>query len=217
MLAAHEGRLRRETDAKEGPPLMAQDERKVEEMPTRAATNIVWLESMWAAAAALLLFYPAAGTAWADGVPSAIEFRAAYCARIMQWSVRQRHDNQTMLAKELRARQAGLLPKSRAALSDETLQAMLQHSKEEEAHERAMLEKLNRYLAPRISDLDPEAMRAASQRAEADIQAIADLNGKCGFKCAHGPDFEACLAEKCRAKELLKRFDGCRRPTWFKY
>ncbi len=91
---------------------------------------------------------------------------------------------------------------------------MLHHSQKEAASDRATLEKLQRYLEPRISSLEPEAMSAAKQRAEADMQSIADRNGKCGFECAHGPDFEACLAEKCGAEELIKRFAGCKDPSW---
>jgi hypothetical protein len=162
----------------------------------------------------LLLLHIVSAPAWAARVPSDVEFRAAYCSRIMQWAVSQRHSDESMLEQELQARHQGQLPKWRAGLSDETLQEMLQRSQRETASDRAALEKLQRYLEPRISGLEPEAMSAAKQRAEADMQSIADLNGKCGFKCAHGPDFEACLAEKCGAEELIKRFAGCRNPSW---
>ncbi len=168
--------------------------------------------------AGLLLFHMASATAWAARVPTAIEFRAAYCLRIMQWSVRQRSSDQSMLEQELRARRQGAsLPARNAGLSDETLQDMLQRTQAEAVKEHASLGKLQQYLEPRIPALEPEALRAASQRADADIQAIADLNGKCGFKCTHGPDFEACLAEKCDAKDLLRRFSGCRDPGWLAF
>lgn len=168
--------------------------------------------------AGLLLSYIASTAAWAARVPTAIEFRAAYCFRIMQWSVRQRQSNQNMLEQELQARrQAGSLPARNAGLSDETLQEMLQRTQKEAADEHAILEKLQRYLEPRSPDLEPEALSAAKQRAEADIQAIAEVNSKCGFKCAHGPDFEACLAEKCEARSLLQRFSGCRDPSWLAF
>jgi len=169
---------------------------------------------MKALIAGLLLFYLASAPTWAARVPSAVEFRAAYCSRILQWSVHQRQSDESMLEQELRARREGLLPKWRAGLSDETLQEMLQRSKKEAVSDRAASVKLRRYLEPRISSLEPEAMSAAKQRAEADMESVADLNGKCGFKCAHGPDFEACLAEECGAEELIKRFTGCRDPSW---
>jgi len=167
--------------------------------------------------ASLLLFQFASTTAWAARVPTAIEFRAAYCFRIMQWSVRERSSNQSMLEQELRARRHGSLPVQNAGLSDETLQEMLQRTQAEAVKEQASLGKLQQYLEPRIPVLEPEALRAASQKANADIQDIADLNGKCGFKCAHGPDFEACLAEKCDASNLLQRFSGCRDPSWLAF
>ena len=126
----------------------------------------------------------------------------------------QRQSDESMLEQELRARHEGLLAKWRAGLSDETLQEMLQRSQRDAASDRAALEKLQRYLEPRISSLEPDAIKAAKQRAEADMQSIADLNGKCGFKCAHGPDFESCLAEKCGAEDLTKRFIGCRDSSW---
>jgi hypothetical protein len=162
----------------------------------------------------LLLLHIVSAPAWATRVPSAVEFRAAYCFRIMQWSMRQRQSDESMLEEELQARHRGLLPKWRAGLSDQTMQEMLQRSQKDAANERAALEKLQRYLEPRLSSLEPEAVSAAKQRAEGDMQSIADLNGTCGFKCAHGPDFEACLAEKCGAEELIKRFAGCRNPSW---
>ena len=178
------------------------------------AFSVACCDLMKSLAGALLLLHFASTPAWAARVPSAVEFRAAYCSRILQWSVRQRQSDESMLEQELQARHQGLLPKWRAGLSDETLQEMLQRSQKDAVSDRAALEKLQRYLEPRISGLEPEAMSAAKQRAEADMQSIADLNGTCGFKCAHGPDFEACLAEQCAAEELIKRFAGCRDPSW---
>lgn len=168
-------------------------------------------------AVALSLFLLLHAAAWAARVPTAVEFRAAYCVRIMQWSVRERSSDQRMLEQELHSRQSGSLPARNAGLSDETLQDMLQRTQAEAVKEHASLGKLQQYLEPRMPTLEPEALRAAGQRADADIQAIADLNGKCGFKCAHGPDFEACLAEKCDAKDLLQRFGGCRDPSWLAF
>jgi len=165
--------------------------------------------------AGLLLFQFASATAWAARVPTAIEFRAAYCVRIMQWSVHQLGNDRNMLEQQLQARrQGGSLPAENAGLSDETLQGMLRRTQKEAADEHAVLEKLQQYLEPRIPGLEPTALRAAKQRADADIQDIADLNSKCGFQCVHGPDFEACLAEKCGGKDLLRRFTGCRDKSW---
>jgi len=169
---------------------------------------------MSALVSGLLLLYSVIAPARAARVPTAVEFRAAYCSRILLWSMHQRQGDESMLEQELRARHQGLLPKWRAGLSDETLQEMLQRSQNESASDRAALETLLRYLEPRIPGLEPHAMSAAKQRAEADMQSIADLNGTCGFKCAHGLDFEACLAEECGAEELIKRFTGCRDPSW---
>jgi len=94
---------------------------------------------------------------------------------------------------------------------------MLRRSQEEAVSEHAVLEKLQQYFEPRISNLEPAALGAAKQRADADIPAIADLNGKCGFQCAHGSDFEACLAEKCGGKQLLQHLRGCRDPSWLAF
>lgn len=174
--------------------------------------------SMNRLAAGLLLLCITSATARAARVPTAVEFRTAYCHRIMQWSVRQLKSNQNVLEQELRARrQGGSPPAQHAGISDETLQAMLQRTQKEAADEHAVLEKLQQYLEPRIPDLDPAALSAAKQKANADIQDISDLNGKCGFRCAHGPDFEACLAEKCGAADLLRRFSGCRDPDWLAF
>jgi len=168
-------------------------------------------------AAALSLFLFSHAAAWAARVPTAVEFRAAYCVRIMQWSVRERSSDQRMLQEELQARRGGSLPERNAGLSDETLQKMLKQTQKEAAKEQAVLRKLQSYLQPRLAGLEPESLSAAKQRAAADIQEVADLNSTCGFKCAHGPDFEACLAEKCDAKQLLQRFSGCRDPTWLEH
>lgn len=168
-------------------------------------------------AAALSLFLFSHAAAWAARVPTAVEFRAAYCVRIMQWSVRERSSEQSMIEQELHSRQSGSLPARNAGLSDETLQEMLQRTRKEAGKEQTALEKLQSFLEPRRADLEPESLSAAKQRAEADIQEVADLNSTCGFKCAHGPDFEACLAEKCDAKQLLQRFNGCRDPSWLEF
>jgi len=165
-------------------------------------------------AAGLLLFCVASATA-AGRVPTAVEFRAAYCARIMQWSARQLSSDQNMLERQLRARRQGrALPAQRAGLSDETLEGMLQRTQKKAADEHAVLEKLRKYLELRIPSLEPQALRAAKQRADADIQDVADLNSKCGFQCMHGPNFEACLAKKCGGKDVLRRFGGCRDSDW---
>ena len=163
----------------------------------------------------LLLFHIASATTWAARLPTAVRFRAAYCVRMMQWLVRQLSSDQNVLEPELQGRRQGeSLPAQNAGLPDEKLQGMLRRSQEEAASEHAVLEKLQQYLEPRISNLEPAALGAAKQRADADIQAIANLNRKCGFQCAHGLDFEACLADKCGGKQLLQRFSGCRDPGW---
>jgi len=168
--------------------------------------------------AGLLLFHVASASAWAARLPTAIEFRAAYCVRMMQWSVRQLSSDQNVLEQELLARrQGGSPPAENAGLSDEKLEGMLRRSQEEAASEHAVLDRLQQYLEPRISDLEPAALRAAKQRADADIQEIADLNSKCGFKCVHGLDFEVCLAERCGGKQLLQRFTGCRDRRWLAF
>jgi len=137
---------------------------------------------------------------------------------MMQWSVRQLSSDQNVLEQELLARrQGGSPPAENAGLSDEKLEGMLRRSQEEAASEHAVLDRLQQYLEPRISDLEPAALRAAKQRADADIQEIADLNSKCGFKCVHGLDFEVCLAERCGGKQLLQRFTGCRDRRWLAF
>jgi len=166
----------------------------------------------------LLLFHIASATTWAARLPTAVRFRAAYCVRMMQWLVRQLSSDQNVLEPELQGRRQGeSLPAQNAGLPDEKLQRMLRRSQEEAASEHAVLDRLQQYFEPRISNLEPAALGAAQQRADADIQAIADLNGKCGFQCAHGPDFEACLAEKYGGKQLLQRFSGCRDPSWLAF
>ena len=166
----------------------------------------------------LVLLCISHGPAWGARVPTAIEFRAAYCHRIMQWSVQQLKGDQNVLEQELRTRRSGdSLPARNAGLSDETLQDLLLRTQKEAADERAVLEKLKQYLAARLPDLESAALRAARQRADADIQEVAKLNSKCGFRCVHGPNFEACLMEKCGGTDLLRRYRGCRNPRWLEF
>jgi hypothetical protein len=166
----------------------------------------------------LLLLCTTHGPAWGARVPTAIEFRAAYCDRIMQWSVQQLKNDRNVLDQALRARRRGdSLPARNAGLSDEALEGLLLRTQKEAADERAVLEKLKQYLAPRLPDLESGALKAARQRADADIQEIAKLNSKCGFRCTHGPNFEACLVEKCSGTELLRRYRGCRNPSWLEF
>lgn len=165
----------------------------------------------------LLLLCISHGPAWGARVPNAIEFRAAYCHRIMQWSVRQLKSDGNVLEQELRARREGdSLPARNAGLSDAALRDLLLRTQKEAADEYATLEKLEQYLAPRLPDLESPALGAARQRADADILEVAKLNTKCGFRCAHGPDFEACLMKKCGGTHLLQRYRGCRNPGWLK-
>jgi len=164
---------------------------------------------------ALLLLCIYCSPVWGARVPTAVEFRAAYCHRIMQWSVQQMKSDRNMLEQELRARRRGdSLPARNAGFSDEALQDLLLRTQTEAADGHAGLEKLEQYLAPRTPDLESEALKAARQRADLDIQEIAELNSECGFRCAHGPDFEACLAEKCGGTDLLRRYRGCSNPSW---
>lgn len=166
----------------------------------------------------LLILSVSPGPVWGAQVPTAIEFRAAYCHRIMQWSVQQLKSDQNMLEQELRARRHGdSLPARNAGLSDEALQSLLLRTQKEAADEHASLGKLKQYLAPRLPDLESGALKAASQRADADIQEIAKLNSKCGFQCTHGPNFEACLVKKCGGRDLLQRYRGCRNPSWLEF
>ena len=168
--------------------------------------------------AGLLLFHVASASAWAARLLTAIEFGAAYCFGMMQWSARQLSSDQNVLEQELQARcKGGSLPAQNAGLSDEELQGMPRRSKEEAASEHAVLEKLQQYLEPRISNLEPAALRAGKRRADADIQEIGLPDGKCDAHCAHGPDFKACLGERCGGKQLLQHLRGCRDPSWLAF
>jgi hypothetical protein len=174
-------------------------------------------ESMVRLAAALGLLCSVSTAAWGERLPSAIEFRTAYCIPMIKWSLQQLDDQQGMLEIELVARRRGDLPAYYAGVSDGSLRASLESSQKQSARERLALHRLQRYLEPLIPGLDPAALRAAAQRAAADTRQLAELTGKCRVKCVPERDYQACLMRQCDGKDLWQRFAGCRNPNWLKH
>jgi hypothetical protein len=122
-----------------------------------------------------LMTRPAAGllllgstAAWGERLPTAIEFRTAYCIPMIKWTFQQLDDQQRILKDELRTRRPKGLPARCAGIPDDSLQAALKVSQERSASERSALHRLQAYFTPLIPDLDPSALRAAAQRATAD-------------------------------------------------
>ena len=167
-------------------------------------------------AAALALLCGASTLAWGERLPSAIDFRTAYCIPMIKWSLQQLDDQQGMLEIELHARRRGDLPAYYAGVSDSSLRASLKSSQKQSASEQSALHRLQRYLKPLIPELDPVALRAAAQRAAADTKQLAEMTGKCRVKCVPERDYQACLMRHCDGKDLWRRFAGCRNPNWLK-
>ena len=174
-------------------------------------------EFMTRLAAALGLLCCVSTAAWGERLPTAIEFRTAYCIPMLKWSLQQLNDQQRILENELRARRHRDLPARYAGVSDGSLQASLKSSREQSASEQSALHRLQRYLRPLIPGLDPAALRAAAQRAAADTEQITKVTGKCRVRCVPEHDFRACMIRQCGGKDLWRRFAGCGKPSWLHY
>lgn len=169
--------------------------------------------SMTRLTAALVLLCSVSTAAWGERLPTALEFRAAYCIPMIKWSLRQLDDQQGMLEIELRARHHGDLPAFYAGVSDSSLRASLESSRKQSASEQSALHRLQRYLNPLLPELDPAALSAAAQRAAADTKQLAELTGKCRVKCMPERDYQACMIRQCGGKHVWRRFAGCRKPN----
>jgi len=165
-------------------------------------------------AALLALFCSVSTVAWGERLPTALEFRAAYCIPMVKWSLQQLEDQQGMLEVELRARRRGDLPAYYAGVSDESLRASLKSSRKQSATEQSALHRLQRFLEPAIPGLDRAALEAAARRAASDTKQISEATGQCRVKCVPEQDYLACMIRQCGGKDLWRRFEGCTKPNW---
>ena len=148
----------------------------------------VW-ELMIRLAAALALLCSASTAAWSGRLPTAIEFRTAYCIPMITWSLQQLDDQQRMLEHELRARSHRGLPARYAGVSDGSLQASLKSSRKQSASEHSALHRLQQYLAasrPRTRSSRPQTGRPArGRRHETDNRSNWQMSGQVRARGRH--------------------------------
>jgi hypothetical protein len=83
---------------------------------------------------------------------------------------------------------------------------------------QANLNRLQLYLTPKLTSLDPLAIAGATHRAEADWQAYGGAVARCTLKCFKLPEKEQaeCFSSvsSCQDAALLPSIGQCRDPNW---
>lgn len=148
------------------------------------------------------LSFAVAGPVLALTVPTDIDLRTAYCARVV---ATQLAGLQQMMAGE---------PESSPAY------AFVQKTLRDQAD---VLSRLQSYLLPKLSGLDPEPLIAAALRADTDLEQAGQTGSVCSRKCAGHLEngrpsqrWSACVDE-CSAGPLTTRLRSCRTPDWLPF
>jgi hypothetical protein len=148
---------------------------------------------------ALLSSTLAGGSAFAQAEPSDVDLQSAYCIRVVLTQVQFMTD---ALAKS-----------SPADPSYAGTQEMLRKR-------RTDLQRMQNYLAPRLSWLDVQALAEAGKHAEQDLYQNASIGTQCVQKCGPqvvdgqpAPEWPACI-EQCTDTPITQRLAGCREVDW---
>ena len=155
--------------------------------------------------AAIVLTFLATAASSPEAVPTDNDLRAAYCISILKHYISLAQQTLNM------AEHAPTPPppelKQWLTKAEETTRARL-------AGYQANLNRLQLYLTPKLTSLDPLAIAGATHRAEADWQAMGRAVGRCSPKCFKLPEKEQaeCFAS-CQDGALLTRIGQCRDPN----
>jgi hypothetical protein len=147
--------------------------------------------------------------------PSDNELHSSYCQAVLKAQI-------DWIQPELAKADAYADTEHKPPLSPE-----LQHFKaKQRAEMHAMLAKLqsaqdriNAYLMPRLTSLEPTAMLAALRRAEADWREFQAITDRCGKKCnaiAAADQIGACWTS-CTDDALIARINACAEPNWLPF
>ncbi len=145
--------------------------------------------------------------------PTDLELHAAYCIPLMQKAVQTFATARETLKQQAGAAAPGANPESATAL-----RAALAEAERSLAERQAALDRLQRYLTPRIASLDPAALQAAMHGGEGDARYIAQQAAQCMDRknernCLQAADAASCV-KQCVGLELSARLEQCRQPSW---
>ena len=156
----------------------------------------------------LLLFVSA--PALAQQAPTDTDLRAAYCARILQFDIRLYQS----VVGELQGNIVKFGPvrdQGDAKLLDD-IKALLNDAQRTLRESRSGLDRINAYLMPKLSYLDPTALLAAAKRADVDLADSQDA--PCSQACSKDPK---CIERECVQQDIVARFKPCRAITWLPF
>ena len=151
-------------------------------------------------------------TASAQRLPTDTELHAAACIPVMHWAV----GVETQALAEMRVpadapkQEQDLAAKVRANLTQQL------------ADSQSALARLQAYLLPRLTLLEPVAIAAAQSRGDADVRELTSLTARCAScvdqaaaKTPTKPDYSAC--EYCKHPVVQDRLFSCKNPTWLPF
>lgn len=141
-----------------------------------------------------------AGDVAAQQPPTDVELRASFCIGVMQGT-----------AAMARGILSGLKP---GDPPNDSATAMLATSEDN-------LRRLQSYVVPKMTYLDPAALLLAHKRGQTDVASVETATTTCVNRCTpllpNHARVDACIA-KCRAETpLFSRLDGCRDLNWLPF
>lgn len=155
-------------------------------------------------AAAIVLTFLATAASSQEAVPTDKDLRVAYCISILKQTIGV--SQQTIKMAENPPTPPPPELKEWVTKSAETSRKLL-------AGYQANLNRLQLYLTPKLTSLDPLAIAGATHRAEADWQAYGGAVARCTLKCLKVPEKEqAECFSSCGDVPLLTRVTACRDP-----
>jgi hypothetical protein len=121
-------------------------------------------------------------------------------------------------ARETLQQQAGAAVPGANPESATALKGALAEAERSLAERQATLDRLQRYLTPHISNLDPTVLQAATHGGESDARYIAQQAAQCMDRknernCLQAADAASCVRQ-CVGLELSARLEQCRQPSW---
>jgi hypothetical protein len=141
-----------------------------------------------------------------EAVPTDNDLRAVYCISIAKQDI-------SLLQKTLKMVENPPTPPTPE--QKQWLTKKVETSRNLLARYQANLNRLQLYLTPQLTSLDPLAIAGATHRAEADWQAMGLAVGRCTLKCVKLPEKEQaeCFAS-CQDPAVYTRITQCRDPDW---
>lgn len=153
------------------------------------------------------------GPATAERPPTKVELRAAYCIPLLQVEVAFFADVVPGLERWLQA--------EGQRLEGQQLQeqrAKIEQTKQIAREREAALHRLQLYLWPRVAELEPPGVLAATNRAQADLRTIGEGISRCESQCSSPAASFDCLSRCVMVDaELQARLDGCHNPSWLPF